>query len=278
MAPKVELPREPDRKGEEPPAASGPPRRARKIVLATTIFAIFTGLGIGWGTGVKTPELMNGVELSVWYQDTASAVLATLDAQRKRIVAASEGVASPPASTETIGGEVDAKSVAAVIEAVARGLFVRMDQLGASSARDIAEVGSGLERYSRLVEHSQRELIARLDALLERLERLESQAASAARTSQAKPPEKPAERPLPLQLSPPALTGSASRSATSAIRRIESWAVRDVVDGMAILAGPVGLIGVSSGDVVPGVGRVESISRRGARWVVSTSTGVITGR
>jgi hypothetical protein len=59
-------------------------------------------------------------------------------------------------------------------------------------------------------------------------------------------------------------------------KRIENWSIREVVDGMAVLAGPEGLIGVFSGDVVPGVGRVQSISRRGGRWVVATTRGVIT--
>jgi hypothetical protein len=45
-----------------------------------------------------------------------------------------------------------------------------------------------------------------------------------------------------------------------------------------VLAGPRGIIEVSSADVVPGAGRVESISRRGGRWVVATSKGEITGR
>jgi len=45
-----------------------------------------------------------------------------------------------------------------------------------------------------------------------------------------------------------------------------------------VLAGPRGIIEVSSGDVVPGAGRVKSISRRGGRWVVATSKGEITGR
>jgi hypothetical protein len=37
-----------------------------------------------------------------------------------------------------------------------------------------------------------------------------------------------------------------------------------------------GIRKVSSGDTVPGVGRLNSIVRRGGRWVVTTSRGVIT--
>jgi len=62
------------------------------------------------------------------------------------------------------------------------------------------------------------------------------------------------------------------------MKRIENWEVMEVVDGTAVLAGPRGIIEVSSGDVVPGVGRVASIFRRGGRWLVATSKGVITGR
>jgi hypothetical protein len=57
---------------------------------------------------------------------------------------------------------------------------------------------------------------------------------------------------------------------------IKRWRVREVLNGTALLEGPDGLIGVSRGQMVPGVGRVESILGAGNRWVVATSKGVIT--
>jgi hypothetical protein len=57
---------------------------------------------------------------------------------------------------------------------------------------------------------------------------------------------------------------------------IQGWTVRDVADGKAVLEGPNGIWKVASGDTVPGVGTVDSIVRWGNRWIVATSSGLIT--
>jgi hypothetical protein len=59
---------------------------------------------------------------------------------------------------------------------------------------------------------------------------------------------------------------------------VEHWTVIEVAEGVATLEGPTGLIEVSIGDVLPGVGRVEAISERGGQWVIATNKGVITSR
>jgi hypothetical protein len=57
---------------------------------------------------------------------------------------------------------------------------------------------------------------------------------------------------------------------------IEGWTVRDVVDGTAVLEGPDGIWKAVRGDMVPGLGRVDSIVLWGNRWIVATSKGLIT--
>ncbi|UMY19382.1 hypothetical protein MMB17_08825 [Methylobacterium organophilum] len=58
---------------------------------------------------------------------------------------------------------------------------------------------------------------------------------------------------------------------------IESWAVREVYDGVAMLEDRKRrLVEVAPGDSVPGIGRVEAIERRGRNWVVVTKQGLIT--
>ena len=57
---------------------------------------------------------------------------------------------------------------------------------------------------------------------------------------------------------------------------VEGWSVLSIVDGAAVLRGPDGVRKVARGDVVPGLGRVESIVRWGPRWIVATSNGLIT--
>jgi hypothetical protein len=56
---------------------------------------------------------------------------------------------------------------------------------------------------------------------------------------------------------------------------IEGWTVREVVDGTAVLNGPNGQWRATSGDTVPGLGKVDSIVRWGSRWIVATSKGLV---
>jgi hypothetical protein len=56
---------------------------------------------------------------------------------------------------------------------------------------------------------------------------------------------------------------------------IEGWMVRDVIGGAAVLEGPGGVWSATRGDIVPGVGTVDSIVRWGNHWIVATSKGLI---
>jgi len=70
---------------------------------------------------------------------------------------------------------------------------------------------------------------------------------------------------------PPALTPYPETKPTT----IAGWALLEVVDGTAVVQGPNGVWRVTRGDTVPGVGRVDSIVRWGNRWIVATSSGLI---
>ena len=52
---------------------------------------------------------------------------------------------------------------------------------------------------------------------------------------------------------------------------VPGWKVLDVVGGAAVLEGPHGILKVTRGDAVPGLGRVDSIVLWGSRWIVATS-------
>jgi hypothetical protein len=56
---------------------------------------------------------------------------------------------------------------------------------------------------------------------------------------------------------------------------IAGWTLREVDNGGAVVQGPNGVWRVTRGDTVPGVGKVESIVRWGNRWLVATSSGLI---
>ena len=259
MAPKLDLKPELDRKGVEAPIASDTPRRPRKLRAVTSIVALLAVLGIGWGAGLKTQEFVSLGQASTWFQNAARVLVSNLDVQRKQIMTSIEGLASTSASRETVSSD-GPRNTAEVIDHVARGLFGKIDQVRASSAAAIGDLGMGIERLHKSMERSQRDVLAKLDQLQERLERVEN--AGASRTKEVQPLEKPAPvkpAPLPFQPSAPPIAAGAPKPtiAPAQIKRIENWEVMEVVDGTAILAGPRGIIEVSSGDVVPGVGRVE---------------------
>lgn len=56
---------------------------------------------------------------------------------------------------------------------------------------------------------------------------------------------------------------------------IPGWSVVEVRDGTAVLEGPEGVRMAARGDVVAGLGRVDSIVRWGNRWIVATASGLI---
>jgi len=56
---------------------------------------------------------------------------------------------------------------------------------------------------------------------------------------------------------------------------IAGWALLEVANGTAVIKGPNGVWRVVRGDTVPGVGRIDSIVRWGDRWIVATSSGLI---
>jgi hypothetical protein len=56
---------------------------------------------------------------------------------------------------------------------------------------------------------------------------------------------------------------------------IAGWALLEVANGTAVIKGPNGVWRVVRGDTVPGVGRIDSIVRWGNRWIVATSSGLI---
>jgi len=80
----------------------------------------------------------------------------------------------------------------------------------------------------------------------------------------------------PLQASvPPIAPKRTERPQTSGEKALADWHIYEVVDDTAILRGPRGFIAVSAGDIIPGLGRIQSIVRRGGRWIVATAKGTI---
>ncbi|MGO4573069.1 hypothetical protein [Microvirga sp. 2TAF3] len=71
-------------------------------------------------------------------------------------------------------------------------------------------------------------------------------------------------------------TGSAALKDSSDAKDLSrGYVLRSVIRGAALVEGPDGLREVVPGAVLPGAGRIISIERSGAGWVVVTSTAII---
>ncbi|WP_264046320.1 hypothetical protein [Methylobacterium flocculans] len=154
-------------------------------------------------------------------------------------------------------------------------------QEGAEAARSEAKTRNATlaERIGR----AEQSLAAKVATVGDRLEQAEKEQSGrlAALTTQI---EKRAAAPI---AAPPAAQASKAAAAepteTGTLpdkpkpAPTENWAVREVYDGIAVLEDRKRrLVEVAPGDTVPGIGRVETIERRGKGWVVVTKQGLIT--
>jgi len=175
-----------------------------------------------------------------------------------------------------------------MIEQAVNDFSRRVDQVRAANEGSARDLGQEIERIRSSTEQNQRELVAKLAHLGEWLERIERRSAAPApvaaqpvvkpsAASPAKPVIKPVQRPAPAAKAKvaPKQTSTETKPGMDA-KGITNWTVLDVFDGTAALEGPRGIIEVNVGDTVPGIGRVQAITRSGRRWVVATTKGVIT--
>ena len=149
------------------------------------------------------------------------------------------------------------------------GLKSRLEAVNTETVASIAELAGKVERM-------QREPAAKLSQVVERLDRIERQSSAPLATAasgaasvlgrpaagqQAQLAVGPAKPPLENVKGHPQL--------------ITNWVVRDVYGGIALVESPRGAIEVVPGETIPGAGRVKSIERRGAGWIVITSRGLV---
>lgn len=149
------------------------------------------------------------------------------------------------------------------------GVKTKLDTAKSETSVAIAELASK-------VDHIQHEPTAKLQQVVERLDRIERQTAAPLITGA-------------IAASPNAAKGAASNRTQVALAKptletteapkkpqlITSWVVRDVYDGVALVENARGSIEVALGETIPGAGTVKAIERRGGGWVVITSRGVV---
>jgi len=263
------------------------------------MLALVLALGLGLAGGLNLHRfvdleetgtlLLHGLQSSYrWARKEVGTRIASLTKQPVTVAQAnspSAGVGQP-ARTEP--------QTADIVDRIINDLSGRVDQIRAANESAARGLNEGFERLRITADQSQREVIANLARLNERLDRIERQSAAGtvpmvtpAPTqpvvqSSAPPPSNASVQPLQ-QPTPDTNAKPNSKQASTSVtkpradaRGIAAWTVREARIGRALLNGPRGLLEVRLGDNIPGIGRVEAILRSGRRWVVATTLGVIT--
>jgi hypothetical protein len=136
----------------------------------------------------------------------------------------------------------------------------------------LAQLQSEIAALKASVDAMSRNAGAQYGKLAERFDRVERAQPVANKTDAALPKETTGSITPPNAAAVPLPPAPVPSSTT-----VPGWAVRDVYRGVAMLQSRVGsMVEVESGDVLPGLGRIEAIRRQNGRWVVITSKGMIT--
>jgi hypothetical protein len=185
------------------------------------------------------------------------AVAGALGASAVALTAATP-VPGPVVSSTDVDETQSLKATVAQLRADVSALRVTIETANKAANGQLTKIA---ERFDR-IERAQAEPVARNGKAVEALERLERRADTGASR----------------ETTGSLLTGPAAAPAT-APPTVPGWAVRDVYRGVALIQGPRrGLIEVEAGDVIPGIGRVESIRKQDGHWIVTTSRGIIASR
>jgi len=172
-----------------------------------------------------------------------------------------------PAAAETPMAEVDLTAVRDTIASLRTELGAIKSSVDSSNRNANAQFAKFTERLER-IDRAQAAPAAQLKQAMEAIERLEKRAQATGQTTGSIQPQQAAA------VTPATATAAAEPARA---RVIDGWTVRHVSRGVAVIQGRrIGAIEVEAGDIVPGVGRIESIRRQDGRWVVLTSNGMIT--
>ncbi|HYF56736.1 MAG TPA: hypothetical protein VEA41_20960 [Salinarimonas sp.] len=290
---RVEAKVEPARPAPGPiPAAGAVRARALLREHGPLAAALAMALGLGWVSGLATMIHARPAEVP-----PAPAALVLEGGMSAPLAIRSGGDAA------RLSGEVKAMTGAlatlrASQEAARADAAARLARLEKAEAEAASRLGQVLERVA-----AARDGEAAFGAILDRLDRLERVAAAPApaptpaAVQTASLPASPAPVAAPVIAPPaapvpaPAVTGAlpesrasapapearpAEKAAAERTEIVPGWYLRGVHRGVALVEGRRGLVEVRQGEVIPGVGRVEAIERRGREWVVLTARGVIT--
>ena len=153
----------------------------------------------------------------------------------------------------------------------ARELSANLGQTNARIDKLERDHGARLDKLADRFDHETAgklaDLSGKLADLSGRLDKLEKRPVAAAPVAAA-----PQAKPVPA-------AATVSNETTGSIDRpkLHGYWLVEADEGYAVIDGRDGPQQVAPGDVLPGIGRVQRIERRGRDWVVVTSAGVIAG-
>jgi hypothetical protein len=191
--------------------------------------------------------------------------------------------------TDAARSEVALGRINGEIEALKTELAGIREAVNASSAaerRQSAKLGEKIDGFSQALRNADaaRNSDAKFAALEARLGKMEGQIMTTLAGMTAKPAAPATDPASTASVAPTPVAAPVPPPApapTPAVKPaknepVDGWVVREVYDGAALVEGRNRrLYEVVPGGVVPGVGRVEAIERRGRSWVVLTDKGVI---
>ena len=169
------------------------------------------------------------------------------------------------ADMRKIAAEMKGESVGA------RELSANLGQTNARIDKLERDHGACLDKLADRFDHETAgkfaDLSGKLADLSGRLDKLEKRPVAAAPVAPA-----PQAKPVPA-------AATVSNETTGSIERprLRGYWLVEADEGYALIDGRDGPQQVAPGDVLPGIGRVQRIERRGRDWVVVTSAGVIAG-
>jgi len=220
-----------------PKSADARPRLARSALPAQAAAALLL-IGVGWAAS---------------YTGT----LGTRDAIRHMEAEAARSQEILARLTEDLAA---LKSTMAAVRDV--------EHTSSVAASGQAKLAEKIDRLSAAIQDPGK----KLTSLEDRLNRMEGQIMTSLNNLAA------AKAVVPPAATPAATAPQESAPAVQAVKAepVEGWVLREVYNGSALVEGRNRrLYEVMPGNVIPGVGRVEAIERRGTRWVVVTDKGFI---
>jgi len=161
-----------------------------------------------------------------------------------------------------------ARNLEAALTQVTKDVAALKTSVDAANRAATAQMAKINERFDRS-ERAQAEPAAKIAALSETVTRLEKRITANAETARAETARADITGSVPQRsAAPPAKDASKPPV-------VEGWVLRDIYRGRALVENRDRLYEVMPGADLPGIGRVQTITRQDGRWVVVTPKGLI---